>query len=258
MRGGSVAGSAGLEGAGDGEGLGGLDDAGVCVGRAGAVDEGGLVRCDGGAVRRRSRVAGGRGLASRRGGRGRSVAAGGARGHDAGRCGNAAVLGDAELRGPLVLAGHVVDQLQTVALGTIRGGEVSRGGPAEETAVGETFSEGGAVLDDVGGGALDEEDGDGVGRGGRPLDVEGLASRDELGWVLASGGCFVWFHSACSAMLEFCAVCAREKTYLVQIRTADGVARGLANRRVHLRSRKAGEKGCDGDLGEHVDGRMGN
>lgn len=41
--------------------------------------------------------------------------------------------------------------------------------------------------------------------------------------------------------------------YLVQ-RTSDGVASGLANRGVELRSGNAGEESNDGGLGEHVVG----
>lgn len=46
------------------------------------------------------------------------------------------------------------------------------------------------------------------------------------------------------------------ETYLNQ-RTSDGVAGGLANRGVELRSGNAGEESNDGGLGEHVVGIIG-
>ena len=49
------------------------------------------------------------------------------------------------------------------------------------------------------------------------------------------------------------AVVAAPDAYLVQ-RTSDGVASGLANRGVELRSGNAGEESNDGGLGEHVVG----
>lgn len=45
---------------------------------------------------------------------------------------------------------------------------------------------------------------------------------------------------------------ARAQTYLVQ-GAGDGIAGGLANGDVDLRSSKAGEKGGDGGVGEHVE-----
>ena len=49
------------------------------------------------------------------------------------------------------------------------------------------------------------------------------------------------------------AVTATLDAYLVQ-RTGDGVASGLADRGVELRSGNAGEESNDGGLGEHVVG----
>lgn len=151
----------------------------------------------------------------RRGGR---VAAGAGGGSRAGNNG-ASLLGDTELGGVLVLASNVVDQLDAIAVGAGGGLKIGGGSPGEATAVGDSLSEGRTELDDVGSGTLEEEDGDGVGGSWLPGDGEGLAGGNDL--VQGPG---------------------------------DGIAAGLANGSMELRSCEAGEEGDDGSLGEHGDG----
>jgi hypothetical protein len=130
----------------------------------------------------------------------------------------AALLGDTELSGVLVLAGNVVDQLESVVGGVSL---ESRGrGPDEGTGVGDALNES-LDGDNVGGRSTEEEERDRVGGSWLPGDGEGLASRDNL-----------------------------------DQRTSDGVASGFANRGVELRSGNAGEESNDGGLGEHVVGIM--
>jgi hypothetical protein len=96
-------------------------------------------------------------------------------------------LGDAELGAVLVLAGDVVDELESVA-GVAGGGlERGRGGPDEGAAVGDADDDGGTLLDDVGRGALEEEERHAVGGRWLPRDGEGLAGGDNLELRLASG-----------------------------------------------------------------------
>lgn len=82
----------------------------------------------------------------------------------------------------MVLAVHVVDDLDAVAGGGGEAGaELSGRSPDEAAAVGDSLGDGLADGDDVVGGALEEKDGDGVGGvGRRPGDGEGLASLDGL------------------------------------------------------------------------------
>lgn len=153
----------------------------------GAVDRGGAALGGGGrgAVHGSSRVGGsrgssGRGLVDRGGDR---VAADGAGdGSSAGGYNDvtAGILGDTELGGVLVLAGHIIDDLDTVALGTL--GSLKGGGrsPGKGAAVLDTLSNGGTELDDVVGRTLEEEDRDRVGCAWGPGDGEGLASRHNL------------------------------------------------------------------------------
>lgn len=189
------AGGRGAERAGHGHGAGGLDDGAVVAGSAGAGDvgagaddgvDGGGVGGHGGGLddrRRGNGVSLGRldGVAGRAGGSDGVASGGGAgdRGDRAGRDNDGAVvLGDTELGGVLVLAGNVVDQLETV-VGDI-GLEGSSGSPGEGARVGNAL---GKSLDgeDVGRGATEKDKRNRVGGGWLPGDLEGLASRHNLG-----------------------------------------------------------------------------
>ena len=253
------AGGRGAERAGHGHGAGGQHDV-AGAGGAGAGDVGarGADGLDGGGVggdlgggrlndsRRRVNGVAGRGGGldgvGSRAGRGGAVAGGsragdrGGGGGGAGRGNDGAVgLGDAELGGVLVLAGNVVDQLETVV------GDISLEGggrsPLEGAGVGDALSKS-LDGDDVGRGATEEEERDRVGGGWLPGDGEGLAGRDNLGEesVNVSRVC----------LFGFCA-------YLDQ-GTGDGVASGLADGSVELGSSDAGEDSDDGGLGEHLVG----
>ena len=70
--------------------------------------------------------------------------------------------------------------MDTVSVGAVGSLEGGGRGPAEGTAVGDTLSDGRTELDDVGGGALEEENGDGVGGSWLPGDGELLAGGDNL------------------------------------------------------------------------------
>jgi hypothetical protein len=177
---------------GDGQAASGLDNGRVVARGAGADNVGaggdgldcGGVRSNGGGLdgRRRndgvaSSRAGGDGVASRR------RSGGGARdGSDraGGNDNGAAFLGDTELSRVLVLAGDVVDQLESVVggVGLERGGR----GPGEGAGVLEALNES-LDGDNVGRGATEQEERDRVGGGWLPGDGEGLASRDNLGGV---------------------------------------------------------------------------
>lgn len=141
------------------------------------------------------------------GGRSDWVALGGAGGwggagdwDNAGGDDNAAIQGDTELGGVLVLAGHIINDLNTVAVGASGGLEVGRRSPGEATAVGDTLGERRTELDNVGGRALQEKDGDGVGSGWLPSDGERLAGWDNLFMVSAVLGLF----RSCLACAESC------------------------------------------------------
>lgn len=114
----------------------------------------------------------------RNGGRDRVTA--GRAGNSAGGNDGAALLGDTELSRVLVLASNIVDQLDAIAGGASGGLKVGSGSPGEAAAVGNTLSKSRAELNNVGGGALEEKDGNGVGGSWLPGDGEGLASRDNL------------------------------------------------------------------------------
>jgi hypothetical protein len=88
------------------------------------------------------------------------------------------VVGDAELGGVLVLASLVVDELDAVALGALRGLEGALGVPGVAAAVLDLLGDG-VDGNEVLGRALEEDQGDGA-RGGRlPGDGEALADRDD-------------------------------------------------------------------------------
>lgn len=244
-------GGRGAERAGNGHGASGLDDGAVVDRGAGAGDvggdglDGGGVRSNDGGLdgrRRSDRVTGSGarldGVSSGGGGWGNVTSGAGARSgrRGAGRSNNGAVLlGDTELSGVLVLAGNVVDELKSVVGGvSLEGG---RRGPGEGTRVVDALSKS-LDGDNVGRGATEQEERDRVGGGWLPGDGEGLASGDNL--RKKSVTVFQCLLFACDA-------------YLVQ-RTGDGVASGLADRGVELRSGNAGEESDDGGLGEHVDG----
>jgi hypothetical protein len=103
--------------------------------------------------------------------------------------------GDAELGGVLVLAGDIVDDLDAVSVGAVGGLEGGGRSPGEGTAVGDTLSDGRTELDNVGGGALEEEDRDGVGGSWLPSDGELLAGGDNLVGRISFKG-LVWFRDA--------------------------------------------------------------
>lgn len=228
-------------------------------------DHGGGVRSLGGVAAAGRSNGGGRGrVASRGGGNwvtsggggsragGRSRGAAGSR-SSGGRLDVAALAGgEAELGAVLVLAGHVVDDLETVAGVALGDGQVGGGSPGEATAVDDALGESGTELDNVGRRALEEEDGDGVGGGGGPGDGEGLTLGDDLGERVSALFLFGFGkgpsrtrRTSEGATVE--RACA--KTYLVQ-RTGDGVALWVANRGVELGSGNAGEED-DGSVGEH-------
>ena len=143
-----------------------LGDDGGSIGRAGDSDGADGVS-SGGAGRRRSGRRAGRVAAAVGGG-------GGARGSDAGALG---ALGDAELGRVLVLAGHVVDELEAVVGGV--GLEARGRSPGECAAVGDASHDGGDG-DHVGGRAAEENKRDAVGGGWLPGDLEWLAGGDDL------------------------------------------------------------------------------
>lgn len=128
--------------------------------------------------------------------------------------------GDTELGGVLVLTGTLDNEEETVVGGV--GGQVSRS-PGELAAVGDGLGQGLEGLDIVGGTA-EEDQRNGTSGGGSPLDVVGLALRNDL----------------------------------VQARGDDGIASGLL---VVIRSSVGGgqghEGGENGGSGEtHFDQRM--
>jgi hypothetical protein len=252
------AGGRGAQRVGDSHRAGGHDDARVVGGGAGAggVSAGGTDGLDGGGVgsnggrlddRRRSNGVASRagldGVASGAGG-GSSVTSRGRAGDGSSRAGSnsaggdnngAVLLGDTELGGVLVLAGNVVDQLESVAGAvSLEGGGR---GPSEGTRVVDTLSKS-LDGDNVGGRSTEEEERDRVGGGWLPGDGEGLASRDNLKSL---------------SVTAVPVVLTTINAYLVQ-GTSDGVASRLANRGVELRSGNAGEESNDGGLGEHVVG----
>jgi hypothetical protein len=205
----------GVGGQGADNGSAGLNDSGARVdGRSGArLDDGGALDgvaavavATGGRVTDNGGRDGGRGSGTVNGGR---DGGGGSVNVD----GLAVVLGDTKLGGVLVLAVEVVNQLETV-VGDISL-EVGRGSPGEGARVGEADGEGFAERNDVGRGATEKDQGDSVGGGGLPGDLEGLAGRDDL-----------------------------------EERAGDGVASRLANGGV-LGSDSAGEESNDGGLGVH-------
>jgi hypothetical protein len=264
-RGGGV-GRTGVQRRGDGHGARGLDGV-VAGGDTSADDNGGALGHNGGWVgsNRLVDLGGGRcrGAGSDAGRRRRSrVSVGGGAGAGAGNRRKAAgrrddsgavASRDTKLGAVLVLAGYIVDDLDAVAERSAVGGrEVHSGGPDEATAVGDALSERGTELDNVGRRALEQENGDGVGGGWLPCDGEGLASGDNLVGLLARCS-YVWFHD--NVLLARRAQC-QECAYLVQ-GLEDGVASGLTNGSVDLRSGEAGEEGDDGSLGVHVDGIVG-
>ena len=252
-RGGGAVGGTGEERAGNSHRAGGLDDGGVVLGGAGAGDVGaggadgqdsGGVESNGGGLddRRRSN-----GVASRAGldrvsskaGGGDGVVSGSGASDGSSRAGgdgnDAVVLGDTELGGVLVLAGNVIDQLESVAGAvSLEGGGRS---PLEGTRVVDTLSKS-LDGDNVDGGATEQDEGDRVGGGRLPGDGEGLASRNNLKR-----------ESVTVMKVDI----ADFNAYLVQ-RTSDGVASRLANRGVELRGGNAGENSNDGGLGEHFVG----
>lgn len=87
------------------------------------------------------------------------------------------VVGDAELGGVLVLASLVVDELDAVALGALRGLEGGLGVPGVGAAVLDLLGDG-VDRDEVLGRALEEDEGDGALSGRLPGDGEGLADGD--------------------------------------------------------------------------------
>lgn len=146
---------------------------------------------NGGGVRRLSSVAGG-GLRNRSvhgvaasGGAGLSGLGGGGRSRSGGRLGGgvAGTSLDTKLGAVLVLASHIVDDLDAVAGRTIGEGQVRGGSPRKAAAVGNALGKSRAKLDNVGRRALEEKDRDGVGRGGLPGDGELLTRGDNLGRV---------------------------------------------------------------------------
>jgi hypothetical protein len=88
---------------------------------------------------------------------------------------NGAVVGDAELGGVLVLAGRVVDELDTVALGALGGDKAVLGLPGVAAAVGDHLGDGLDELE-VLGRALEEDERDGALGGRVPRDGEGRAN----------------------------------------------------------------------------------
>jgi hypothetical protein len=102
--------------------------------------------------------------------------------------GNGLLVGDAELRGVLVVAVHVVDELDSVATGAVSALEGGGRSPGVAAGVVDALDDD-LVEDGVGGGALQQEQGDLVGGVGSPRDGERLASRDGLRRLAR---CFVW------------------------------------------------------------------
>jgi hypothetical protein len=182
----------------------GLGDNGGAVGLAGGARDGVSALGGGG------RLAGGGGGAD---GVSTAIWGGNSAGGDGGETVALSALGDTELCGVLVLAGNVVDELETVT-GHI-GLEGSGWGPDERSAVGNASNDG-LERNHVGGRATEKDQRDAVGGGWLPGDGEGLASRDNL-----------------------------------DQRTSDGVTAGLANGSM-LGSGEAGEESNEGGLGEHV------
>ena len=78
----------------------------------------------------------------------------------------------------MVLAGYVVDDLETVVRHISL--ELGRGSPGVGSGVGDALDDG-VERNDVGGRTTEEDQGDGVGRGRVPGDLESLASRNDLG-----------------------------------------------------------------------------
>lgn len=87
-------------------------------------------------------------------------------------------VGDAELGGVLVLAGGVVDQLDTVALSVLSGLEVV-GDIPDVGAVVLGLLDDGVLRNGVAAGALEEDESDGALGGGLPGDGELLAGGDD-------------------------------------------------------------------------------
>lgn len=194
---GVATGGRGLEGLRDGQVASGLDDAGRgsaaggSGGNRGSNVDGGGGGARGALGRGRSRA----GLVGRRGSSrglggvtvlGRLNSRGGGNRGGAGRSDGAGLswllVGDTELSGVLVVAVDVVDQLDTVTTGA--GGALERGGRSPGVAAGVVDALNDDLVEDrVGGGALEQDQGDLVGGVGSPLDGEGLASGDGLGEV---------------------------------------------------------------------------
>lgn len=76
----------------------------------------------------------------------------------------------------MVLAGHVIDELDAIASSLAEArAEIRRWGPGVAAAVGNTLGDGSADLDNIGGRALEKEKRDLVGGGWLPGDGEGSA-----------------------------------------------------------------------------------
>jgi len=161
-----------------GDGVGSGSSGGGSGDRGGGGDHLGLRRVDG-SDNRGGRVDGRvDGRADGRGGvRRGSGSVGGRSGVRRGSSLLLVVVGDAELGGVLVLASLVVDELDAVALGALRGLEGGLGVPGVGTAVLDLLSDG-VDRDEVLGGALEEDEGDGALSGRLPGDGEGLADGD--------------------------------------------------------------------------------
>lgn len=186
---------AGGGGAGDGAGggcgargwgVGG--NSGVAASWVGAGQDGGGL--DGGWVGRGGVLGDAGRVGSRLGGAGRSSGvSAGSRGHGRGRgSASLASTGDAELRSVLVLSGHVVTELESIA-GARGVGDGLGDDDGGLSGVGDSSSEG-ELGEDVVGGSLVEPDGDLVGGGGSPGNLVWDTSGDVLsesgldGWVI--------------------------------------------------------------------------
>ena len=189
-----VAGGGGLEGLRDGHGASGLDDAGggSAAGRSGAdrgrnVDGGGGGAVGGALDGRGNLVGAGRDSG---GLDGITVLGGldsGSRGSGGGLDGGAGLLYrgvvlDTELSGVLVVAIDVIDELDSPAVGAVSALEGGGGSPGVAASVGDTLNDDGVDLAETRL-ALEEDQGDRVGRVSSPGDGEGLASGDGLGGV---------------------------------------------------------------------------
>lgn len=162
---------------------------------------------------------------------------------------------DAELRAVLVVARHVVDDLQPVVrdVGLERGG----GRPGVAAAVGDGLDDaedGNVVL----GGAAAEDEGDGAGACGLPGYGEGDAGGDglvEAGWrgdVVSSGGFEgsggeVWWDGVgCVVLVERCIVDGLKSRLTGVNWVPDILARGSLST-CRYQAEGCGEHGCDGE-----------